>query len=240
MKKALGLILAALLLFTALPVAALADGSAAQARDQTGTIIKCKYAINVREKASTSAKVIGTAKKGEQFDVLGKSGNWVRIDYHGKTGFVYHTYLKVTGEPADETLNQKIAKIVNCKKQVNVRETASADAKILGVAKKGATFKALAISGSWVKIRFTDDTAGYVHKRYVKLSAEAESIEGKTGTVTCSNKVNVRAKATKSSKLLGTAKNGETFTVQGRSGNWIRIDYHGKVGYVYKRYMKIG
>ena len=52
--------------------------------------------------------------------------------------------------------------------------------------------------------------------------------------------MNIRAKATKNSKLLGTAKNGDTFTVQGRSGNWIKIDYKGKTGFVYKKYIRIG
>ena len=66
---------------------------------------------------------------------------------------------------------------------------------------------------------------GFVFKRYVKLSGEEETIDGKTGTIKCNTHVNVRAKATKDSKLLGTAKNGEKFTVKGQSGNWIRIDY---------------
>ena len=74
----------------------------------------------------------------------------------------------------------------------------------------------------------------------MKLSDEEESIEGKTGTIKCNTHVNIRAKATKNSKLLGTAKNGETFTVKGRSGNWIQIDYKGKTGFVYRKYIKIG
>ena len=79
----------------------------------------------------------------------------------------------------------------------------------------------------------------FIFKKYVKITGPEEPIEGKTGTVKCQNHINVREKATKESKLLGTAKNGETFKVLGKSGNWIKIDFNGQEGYVYKTYFKI-
>ena len=170
MKKILGLVLAAMLLFAAVPaaVADVAEIGDAEVRGvgQTGTIVNCNTRVNVREKASSKSKLLGKADKGETYDVLGLFGNWVKIDFDGKTGFVF--------------------------------------------------------------------------RRYVKLSDEEEAIKGKKGTIRCNTHVNIRAKATKNSKLLGTAKNGDTFTVQGRSGNWIKIDYKGKTGFVYKKYIRIG
>ena len=52
--------------------------------------------------------------------------------------------------------------------------------------------------------------------------------------------VNVREKANSSSKKLGTAKKGATYTVKGLSGNWVQVNYDGKTAYIYKRYVKIG
>ena len=246
MKKTIGLLLAAMMLTLILPVAlpaAQADGDGIQtvseAEGQKGTIVNCKAQVNVRAKASTSAKVLGKAKKGETFKVLGTSGNWVRIDFNGKDGYVYKTYIKVEGTPAETPLTGKVGKIVNCKKQINVREQATSLSKLVGVAKKGETYKVLATAGSWVKIEYNGKT-GYVFKTYIRVTEPEESIEGKTGTIDCKTQVNVRAKATKDSKLLGKAKKGETFTVLGKSGNWIKIDFSGKTGYVYKRYVKIG
>ena len=63
---------------------------------KTGTIVNCKTQVNIRAKASSNAKIIGKAKNGETFDVLGKSGNWYKIDYHGKTAYVFHRYIKVS------------------------------------------------------------------------------------------------------------------------------------------------
>ena len=321
MKKVVGLILAAILLFAALPVAAMADeaeqtGTKAEASNtegQKGTIVNCKTAVNVREKATKNSKLLGKAKKGETYQVLGTSGNWVKIQYDKKTqGYVFNRYISVKGTPADTEVEGKEGKIVNCNTAANVRAKATSDSKLLGTAKRGTTYKVLATAGNWVKIQYDKKTQGYVFKtyiqiykegeepettgrtativncktaanvrakasskskllgtaakgevydvlgtsgnwvkidfdgktgyvfsRYAKLSDE-ESIKGKTGTIKCKTHVNIRAKATKYSTLLGTAKNGATFTVQGRSGNWIIIDYKGKTGYVYKKYITIG
>ncbi len=317
MKKAIGLLLAAMLLLTALPAASFADEATSvetETREdgQKGTIVNCKTKVNVREKASSKSKLLGTADKGSVYDVLGTFGSWVKIDYDGKDGYVYKTYIRIEGEPSETSIEGKLAKIVNCNTAVNVREKASSKSKLLGTAKKGKTFKALATAGNWIKIEYDGGTGyvfktyvklvkegedtpvsgkiativncktkvnvrekassnskiigtadkgstyevlgksgnwykidydgeeGYVFHQYVKLSNEEEPIEGKTGTIKCNTHVNIREKATKNSKLLGTAKNGETFTVKGRSGNWIKIDYKGKTGYVYKSYIKIG
>ena len=316
MKKVLGLVLAAMLLLAALPTAALAETDASvtetEARSgQTGTIVKCKYAVNVREKATSKSKSLGKAEKGETFPVKGTSGNWVKIDFNGKDGYVYKTYIRVNGTAPDTPVEGKVGKIVNCRVSANVREEATSDSKLLGTAKLGSTYKVTATAGNWVKIRYTSDKEGYVFKTYIKVTSESsetptgrtamivncryavnvrakasssskilgtaargaiydvlgvegnwiridyddgtagyvfknfvklseESIAGKTGTIRCNTHVNIRAKATKQSTLLGTAKNGEKFTVKGRSGNWVSIDFNGKTGYVYKSYIKIG
>ena len=320
MKKVLGLILAALLLLSALPTAALAEETGTQTatetastEGQTGTIVNCKTRVNVREKPTQNSKLLGKADKGTTFTVLGASKNWVRIDFNGKDGYVYKTYIRVEGTPADTAVEGKVGTIVNCRTSTNVREKATSDSEKLGTAKRGEQFKVLATAGNWVKIQYKTDKAGYVFKTYIKVTNESseqpvegkrgmivnckyavnvrakasdsskilgtiakgaifevlgregswikfeyrdseigyvfksfvklldeeETIEGKTGTIRCNTHVNIRAKATKSSKLLGTAKNGETFTVRGRSGNWIKIDFKGQTGYVYKTYIRI-
>ena len=38
---------------------------------------------------------------------------------------------------------------------------------------------------------------------------------------------------------LGWAANGDTFTVQGKTGSWWKVDYKGKTAYIHKNYVKI-
>ena len=208
---------------------------------KTGTIVNCKTQVNVREKASSKSKLLGTAKKGEKFDVLGTSGSWVRIDYKGKTGYVYKTYIKVTGEDPVTPITGKKGTIVNCKTQVNVREKASSKSKLLGTAKKGEKFDVLGTSGSWVRIDYKGKT-GYVYKTYIKVTGEdpVTPITGKKGTiVNCKTQVNVRAKASSNAALLGVAKKGETYDVLGKSGNWYKIDFDGEDGFVFHTYLRL-
>ena len=215
---------------------------------KTGTIVNCKTQVNVREKASSKSKLLGVAKKGETFEVLGTSGSWVKIRFEGKTAYVYKTYIKVGGssdpEPAPTGTS---VKIVNCKTAVNVRKGPSSATTKIGSAKKGKLYQLLGVEadGKWYKIQYTASVVGYVFHNYVKVGSETPTPDpdptGKTGTiVNCKTQVNVREKASSKSKLLGVAKKGETFEVLGKSGNWVKIDYNGKTAYVYETYIKIG
>ena len=101
--------------------------------------------------------------------MLGKSGNWVKIDFDGEDGFVYKTYIKVEGSDPVTPVTGKKGTIVNCKTQVNVRGKASSKSKLLGVARKGETYDVLGKSGNWYKIDYHGKTA-YVFHRYIKVS----------------------------------------------------------------------
>lgn len=248
MRKALGIILAVMMLTAILPVTALqyADAESGQSvsEGQTGTIVNCKTKVNVRAQASSKSKILGTAKKGETFKVLGTSGSWVKIDFNGKDGYVYKTYIRVEGTPSETSVEGKVGTVFNCKTQVNVREKASSKSKLLGTAKKGETFKVLATAGSWVKVAYTSETAGYIFHTYIKIANEGEAqptpAEGKVAKiVNCKTQVNVREEASSKSKLLGTAKKGTTYKVLGTSGNWVKIEFDSKEGYIYKSYARI-
>ena len=247
MKKVLGLILAAIMLAAA-PCAALvpqadADGTeiAVVNEEKTGTIVNCKTDVNVREKATAKSKLLGTAKKGEKFTVLGTDGNWVKIDYKGKNGYVYKTYIRIDVTPTEEPVEGKIGTIVNCRIACNVRKKASSDSKLLGTAAKGKTYQVLARAGDWVRIRYTSDTDGYVYKTYIRITDEGgEPTEGGYAKiVNCRSKVNVRAKASENAKIIGKAKKGAKFIVLDSDGTWVKVDYNGKTGYIHHSFIKM-
>lgn len=222
------------------------------------TIVNCRYAVNVRKGASSKTTLLGTAAKGKVYKLLGveADGKWYKIQYtDSQAGYVFHDYVKVGSEtpstdptptPTPTVTGDQIGTIVNCKTKVNIRSKASSSSKKLGTAKKGEQFKVLGKSGSWVKIEYNGKTA-YVYKTYIKVSGGTSdptptpAVTGdQTGTiVNCKTQVNVRSKASSSSKKLGTAKKGEQFKVLGKSGNWVKIDYNGKTAYIYKTYVKI-
>ena len=67
--------------------------------------------VNVRGKASTSGSVIGTLTQGSSVTRTGVCDNgWSRVDYNGKTGYIYSDYLTTT-EPVSEKVNTESSAI---------------------------------------------------------------------------------------------------------------------------------
>ena len=140
-----------------------------------------------------------------------------------------------------EITEDSIITIVNCKNSANVREKATSDSKKLGEAPRGKTYQLLAVEGNWYKIQYKKDLTGYVYTKYGKVGKKGDAPLKDTATVTnAPDGVNIRAKASSSSKILGVAYNGDTFTVQGTSGRWVKVEYNGGSAYIYNRYVNIG
>lgn len=57
-----------------------------------------KKSVNVRKKASPSSEAIGYAQKGDVFTKLGEEGDWTKIDFYGKTGYIMTSLVKEVTE----------------------------------------------------------------------------------------------------------------------------------------------
>lgn len=66
------------------------------------TGIVTEITVNVREKASTNSKRIMYVTQDDKVEILEKSGEWYKIKYKNKTGYVYAKYVKVKD---DETIS---------------------------------------------------------------------------------------------------------------------------------------
>ena len=232
----------------------LSTGSASQPDEPTGqtvTIINCNEWVNVREGAGTNTKKLGTAPKDGKYTYLGKTGNWVKVQYTAtQVGYIYSKYVSSptggtggsgtgTGGTPTETAQTGYGYVVNCNTSVNVRSAATSSAdNIIGQAKKSYVYQILAKSGSWYKIQYTSTTVGYIHESYFTKATSDTSI--KLEVVNCDTAVNVRNAATTSAALLGTAKKGETFTFLKMMNNYAMVIYNGRVGCIHKNFAKVG
>ena len=236
MKKWISLLLVGLMLLGAAPVA-MADPEITE--DSVAIIVNCKNSANVREFATSDSKKLGEAPRGKVFKLLAKDGDWYKIQFtSSKTGFVYKKFVKVAKK--SDLPTGKTATVTNAPNGVNIRAKASSKSKKLGTLKRGEEVSVTAISGKWSQISYKGDVA-YVLSKYISATKPDGDIIGKDATiVNCKVCVNVRAKASSHSTKLGTADLGTTWKVLGRSGNWIKVDYNGEPGFIYKKYVKIG
>ena len=141
---------------------------------------------------------------------------------------------------APEITEDSILTIVNCKNSANVREKANSDSKKLGEVPRGSSYKLLAAEGNWYKIQYKKDVTGYVYNKYGQVGKKGDAPKTDTATVTnAPNGVNIRAKASNSSKILGVAYNGDKFEVKGKSGKWTKVVYGGDTAYIYTSYLSV-
>lgn len=66
--------------------------------NQEKTVKVRKKSVNVRKKASSSSEAIGYAQKGDVFTKLGEEGDWTKIDFYGKTGYIMTSLVKEVTE----------------------------------------------------------------------------------------------------------------------------------------------
>ncbi|MCP8971284.1 CAP domain-containing protein [Ectobacillus ponti] len=146
MKKTFAATIAAATLFSfgqAIPqLATNAKVEAAAVQTQKG---KVTTVLNVRSKASTGGKVLGTLKKGTIITIKKKLANgWLQISYKGKTAYVSGKYVKrmasstATAVSTSSQLNayeQKVVSLTNAERAKAGLRPLQVDTKLSQVAR---------------------------------------------------------------------------------------------------------
>ena len=214
-----------------------------------GTVINCPEGLNLRKGASTGTAILRLLPNGAKVNVLSTSNGWHKVEYNGIYGYVYAEYIKVSNT-STETSMKATGKVVNTDGTgLNLRSKANTTSSVLMTIKEGATFTITAKTGSWYKVSYSGKT-GYVHSDYVKIvnnnsgnttPSNQETSMKETGKVvnTGGTGLNLRSKASTSSSVLMTIKEGATLTVTAKTGSWYKVSYSGKTGYVHSDYVKI-
>ncbi|MFY8261271.1 SH3 domain-containing protein [Clostridium perfringens] len=237
--------------------------STPESAEKTG-IVNVSSSLNVRERASTSSKVIGSLSGNSKVTIVGEEGAFYKIEYKGSHGYVAKEYIKdvtesnnsnqgtQTPEKPNNPESTKKTGIVNVSSFLNVREGASTSSKVIGSLSGNSKVTIVGEEGAFYKIEYKG-SHGYVAKEYVKDVTESNnSNQGtqtpekpnnpestkKTGIVNVSSFLNVREGASTSSKVIGSLSGNSKVTIVGEEGAFYKIEYKGSHGYVAKEYIK--
>ncbi|XZI40580.1 SH3 domain-containing protein [Clostridium perfringens] len=227
-------------------------------------IVNVSSSLNVRERASTSSKVIGSLSGNTKVTIVGEEGAFYKIEYKGSHGYVAKEYVKDVTEsnnsnqgtqtPEKPSTSESAEKtgIVNVSSSLNVRSEASTSSKVIGSLSGNTKVIIVGEEGAFYKIEYKG-SHGYVAKEYVKDVTESNnSNQGtqtpekpstpestkKTGIVNVSSSLNVREGASTSSKVIGSLSGNSKVTIVGEEGAFYKIEYKGSYGYVAKEYIK--
>ncbi|QTL49763.1 SH3 domain-containing protein [Priestia aryabhattai] len=200
---------------------------------ESTTYIVTASTLNVRSGAGTNYAAIGSMTKGQKLSVVSKSGDWYKINYSGRTGYVSSDYVQASGtatSPAESTTYIVMASTLN------VRSGAGTNYASIGSVTKGQTLSVVSKSGSWYKINYNGRT-GYVSSDHVQASGTTPSAESTTYIVTAST-LNVRSGAGTNYASIGSVTKGQKLSVVSKSGSWYKINYNGGTGYVSSDYVQ--
>lgn len=125
----------------------------------TAYVANISTTLNLRQSASTNAKILDSLTLGTALKVIGESGKWYKVNVKGKTGYVYKDYVSKT--------KPFIAyKAIVTASALNVRKSGSLSASIVKTIKKGTAVTIYEEKNGWGKISKTNNE--WVKLTYVK------------------------------------------------------------------------
>lgn len=127
--------------------------------------------LNVREKPSTEADVVGKMPNNAGCEILSVEGEWTKISSGEVEGYVKSEYL-LSGEAAlarAEEVKQTLATVTTT--TLYVREQPNTECSIITMMPQGEELEVIETLDGWVKIN-VDSDEGYVSADYVDISVE--------------------------------------------------------------------
>ena len=201
--------------------------------------------LNMRKQPTTGSSVVTQIPKGSRVGVIETVNGWSRVNYNGATGYVMASYLRQEGGSTPEPV-QPYAKVTTSGGGLNLRETASADAKVLLSIPNGTVLEVLDAANGWVKVKH-QSLIGYVMNRYVTFTSDAPSTPppvvetpGSGVTVkTGGGSLNLRRTANLTAQVVTIIPDGAAVKLLTRYSEWCQVSYNGYTGYVMTKYLNI-
>ena len=134
--------------------------------------------VNMRRNASSTSVVLERISEGTAVTVLGEKGNYYKISYKNRTGYVIKEYVAApagaaTPAPAQELTAPGYPYETTTRDSVNLREKQSTRSAKLASIPKGAVITVEQVSGSFAKVNY-NGLSGYCVKDYLNLKTIVE------------------------------------------------------------------
>lgn len=227
--------------------------SGAQAMNTKGWIVTgISGSVNVRQSASYSATAISAFAPGTQITITGKEGEWYAVTWGSVSGYVHADYVTLT-EPAPV----EVIRYVNTASGgLNLRETASAQARVLLSIPRGAAVTVEENHGNWCRISYAGST-GYVMTDYLSDTRPEEQstagagnasasydatlvdVPGWHATINTTTALNIRQWCATDAPVLTSIAGGIRVNLLQVGDTWCRIEYEGVEGYCMTDYLML-
>ena len=240
-KKGTALLLSALLLASALPLAAYAEEVSAKTTEY----------VNFRSGPGTNYSSQGIIASGTTITVTDTSNSeWyaVRLS-NGSTGYIYAEYVSMSTGGSTSNGEERSAKTTE---YVNFRSGPGTNYNSKGVIALGTTVTVTDTSNAqWYAVRLSNGSTGYIFAEYISFtgsntpSATAAPTQapsnGSEQTAKTTEYVNFRSGPGTNYSSKGVIASGTTVTVTDTSNSeWYAVRLsNGSTGYIFAQYLKL-
>ena len=140
--------------------------------------------LNVREQPSTGSVTVGRLFSNCQVNIKSSvnnsEGSWYRITCGDVEGYVSAAYVLVgtAAKTAEDNIQNRYAVVTA--DQLNVRDSESDSAKVVGTVYKDEEYAIIEDQGDFVKIHISNDEVGYVSKSGITIKtqfAQAQKVD---------------------------------------------------------------
>ncbi len=201
-----------LLVILVLPVLALEPGSAVVVADW----------LNFRDKPDMSGKVLGMAQEGSSVEILEVLGDWCRVSWNGKEGYMSSRYLKQPEPTATPVPEATPTPIATPTPEVTPAPSATPAPEATPEPSAAPTSEATPVPS----------------ESPVPETTANESHSVTTGILT-GDGVRFRAAGNLQADVYGYLYCGDKVTVLASEGDWYKVEYDGRIGYLYGQYVRI-
>lgn len=171
-------------------------------------------AVNVRKKPNLSSKKIGTATRDEQYEVLDRENNWVKIQYGKEKGWVYSFYgtfqenEKIPTAAQSDTTSTDQSTVTIIYNGTNLREVPSTSSNVVLRANAGEKYPVLSTKDDWYEVELDKNTSAYVANWVVSVDKEMASSDA-----------TVQKQTSKENRKKGTLKGVQIVIDPGHGGH---------------------
>ena len=137
---------------------------AASGELKTGIAFVTASSLRLRSGASSSTDTLAYAKRNEVVVVTGKTGQWYKVSYNLRTGYMHSDYLNFTTRENAELGYGSVNG-----SRVNIRSGPGTGYGILSQASRGERAYTIGINNQWYKVIYGDNI-GYIRSDYLDLT----------------------------------------------------------------------
>ena len=195
--------------------------------------------VHFRTGAGTNYSSMGVLDTGVKVTYISESGNWTKVQYNSKTGYICSDYLKKESSTSTTTNTM----YVTASAGLNLRKGPSTSYAVIKTLSKGTEVTVVSSSNDWSKVN-VGGVSGYVSSDYLSStkpstgsSSSNESTSNSTSNMYTTDRLNLRKGAGTSYSVITTLDKGIAVTVHSSSNGWSKVSVNGMTGYVSSSYL---